>query len=68
MAKKDDAEKVLTIVITRNGAGMVGEYSSTIGGVKYSGQIEFKDISQIPDVCKHVAQMWQDQRRRLGLA
>ena len=68
MAKKDDAEKVLTITITRNGSELVGEYSAAIGGVKYSGQICFKDISQIPDVCKHVAQMWQDQRRRLGLA
>ena len=67
MPPKNEAEKVLTISITRNGAEMVGEYSSTVGGAKYSGQIVFKDAAQIPDVCKHVAQMWEDQMRRLGL-
>lgn len=65
---KDNRERVLTVCIFRNGAELVGEYTASIGSARYTGSVAFSDVRQIPDVCKHVAQMWQDQRRRLGLA
>ena len=64
---KPDVEKIMTVNVFRKGSELVGEYTTQIGSAKYSGQITFKDYKQIPDVCKHVAQMWEDQVRRLGL-
>lgn len=64
---KDDREKVLTVSVYRNGSELVGEYQALVGSARYSGSVTFTDAKQIPDVCKHVAQMWEDQRRRLGL-
>lgn len=63
----DGREKVVTVQIFRNGSELVGEYQALVGSAKYSGSVSFTDAKQIPDVCKHVAQMWQDQMRRLGL-
>jgi len=64
---KQDIEKIVTVSVYRQGSELIGEYTTQIGSAKYSGRISFRDYTQIPDVCKHVAQMWEDQVRRLGL-